>query len=129
MPPKGKRKGAAAAKKPQGPPASNGKGKGDNGPQPNAKTAHLSVTGVLASHPASRDVHIHNLTITFHGVELLSDARIELNYGRRYGLIGANGCGEGRTGRPTLQYLLSRTGRLSRSLWVGHSPSHLILMY
>ena len=92
MPPKGKRKGAAANKKPQGPPAANGKA--GNGPQLNGKMAHLSVTGVPASHPASRDVHIHNFTVTFHGVELLSDARIELNYGRRYGLIGANGCGE-----------------------------------
>lgn len=92
MPPKGKRKGGAAAKKPQGPPAANGKI--DSGPQLNAKMAHLSVTGVLASHPASRDIHVHNFTITFHGVELLSDARIELNYGRRYGLIGPNGCGE-----------------------------------
>ena len=129
MPPKGKRKGAAAAKKSQGPPASNGKGKGENGPQPNAKMAHLSVTGVLASHPASRDVHIHNLTITFHGVELLSDARIELNYGRRYGLIGANGCGEGRT-RPTVRstYIVG-IGRLSRSWSVGHRLVILILAH
>lgn len=92
MPPKSKRKGGAAAKKPQTPLAA--KAKPENGPQVSAKMAHLSVTGVLASHPASRDLHIHNFTITFHGAELLSDARVELNYGRRYGLIGANGCGE-----------------------------------
>ena len=52
-----------------------------------------SCTGVLASHPESRDVHIENLSITFHGVELLSDTRLELNCGRRYGLLGLNGCG------------------------------------
>lgn len=53
-----------------------------------------SCTGVLASHPESRDVHIENFSITFHGVELLSDTRLELNCGRRYGLLGLNGCGE-----------------------------------
>ena len=49
---------------------------------------HRSVTGVLASHPDSRDVHIHQLSLTFHGAELLVDTSIELNTGRRYGLIG-----------------------------------------
>ena len=92
MPAKAKRKGGAAAKKPQTPAAASAKS--GNGPQFDAKMAHLSVTGVLASHPASRDLHIHNFTITFHGIELLSDAKVELNYGRRYGLIGPNGCGE-----------------------------------
>jgi ATP-binding cassette subfamily F protein 2 len=52
-----------------------------------------SCTGVLASHPESRDVHVENFSITFHGVELLTDTRLELNCGRRYGLLGLNGCG------------------------------------
>lgn len=55
---------------------------------------HRSVTGVLASHPDSRDLHIHNLSILFHGSELLTDSKLELNVGKRYGLIGLNGCGE-----------------------------------
>lgn len=55
---------------------------------------HRSVTGVLVSHPDSRDVHIDQLSITFHGAELLVDTSLELNVGRRYGLIGLNGCGE-----------------------------------
>ena len=55
---------------------------------------HRSVTGVLASHPDSRDLHIHNLSILFHGSELLMDSKLELNVGKRYGLIGLNGCGE-----------------------------------
>ena len=54
---------------------------------------HRACTGVLASHPDSRDVHIDNLSITFHGVVLLDDTKLELNVGRRYGLIGLNGCG------------------------------------
>ena len=58
------------------------------------KAKFRAVTGVLSSHPDSRDVHIDNMSITFHGAELLQDTRLELNVGRRYGLIGLNGCGE-----------------------------------
>lgn len=53
-----------------------------------------AVTGVLASHPDARDIHISSLGINFHGVELLVDTDLELNCGRRYGLIGLNGCGK-----------------------------------
>jgi ATP-binding cassette subfamily F protein 2 len=48
-------------------------------------------TGVLASHPQSRDVHIISFTLLYHGHELLVDADLELNHGRRYGLLGPNG--------------------------------------
>lgn len=58
------------------------------------KLSARSVTGVLSSHLASRDVHIDRFSLTFHGVELLSDTRLELNCGRRYGLLGLNGCGK-----------------------------------
>lgn len=56
--------------------------------------AARSVTGVLTSHPSSCDLKFINFTITFHGVELFSDTQIELNCGRRYGLVGLNGCGK-----------------------------------
>ncbi|XP_033914583.2 ATP-binding cassette sub-family F member 2-like [Acipenser ruthenus] len=58
------------------------------------KTEARAVTGVLASHPNSTDVHIINLSLTFHGQELLTDTSLELNSGRRYGLIGLNGTGK-----------------------------------
>lgn len=54
---------------------------------------YFIFVGVLASHPSSRDVHIHNFSLTFHGVELLADTKLELNTGRRYGLVGLNGSG------------------------------------
>ncbi|CAG9463116.1 unnamed protein product [Pedinophyceae sp. YPF-701] len=54
----------------------------------------IVTTGVLSSHPDSRDLHIDQVTILFHGHQLLEDARLEFNYGRRYGLIGPNGCGK-----------------------------------
>lgn len=56
--------------------------------------AACSSTGVLSSHSESRDIQLNNVSITHHGVNLLEDTSIELNYGRRYGLIGSNGCGK-----------------------------------
>lgn len=53
-----------------------------------------SCTGALAVHPRSRDIKIANFSITFFGSELLQDTLLELNCGRRYGLIGLNGCGK-----------------------------------
>lgn len=53
-----------------------------------------SCTGVLASHPHCRDVHIHQFSMTFYGQELVVDAKLELNHGRRYGLLGLNGSGK-----------------------------------
>ncbi|XP_043701097.1 ABC transporter F family member 1 [Telopea speciosissima] len=53
-----------------------------------------NCTGVLCSHPLSRDIHIESLSVTFHGHDLIVDSDLELNYGRRYGLLGLNGCGK-----------------------------------
>lgn len=52
-----------------------------------------SCTGALALHPRSRDIKLDNFSITFHGCELVQDTMLELNCGRRYGLIGLNGSG------------------------------------
>ena len=74
-----------------------GKGKGSVGGaslEPGGTPSHRSTTSVLTSHPLSRDLHIESLSLTFHGAELLSDAKLELNCGRRYGLVGLNGSGE-----------------------------------
>ncbi|CAL1374193.1 unnamed protein product [Linum trigynum] len=53
-----------------------------------------NCTGVLCSHPLSRDIRIESLSVTFHGHDLIVDSMLELNYGRRYGLLGLNGCGK-----------------------------------
>uniref|UniRef100_A0A182SQD8 ABC transporter domain-containing protein n=1 Tax=Anopheles maculatus TaxID=74869 RepID=A0A182SQD8_9DIPT len=53
-----------------------------------------ACTGSLAVHPRSRDIKFSNFSITFFGCELLQDTMLELNCGRRYGLLGANGCGK-----------------------------------
>lgn len=73
--------------------ASNGVDKLANG----VGELHISdrtCTGILASHPMSRDIHIESLSVTFHGHDLIVDSELELNYGRRYGLLGLNGCGK-----------------------------------
>jgi ATP-binding cassette subfamily F protein 2 len=52
------------------------------------------TTGVLASLEASRDVKITSTSLVFHGRVLITDSTLEVNYGRRYGLLGENGCGK-----------------------------------
>jgi ATP-binding cassette, subfamily F, member 2 len=52
------------------------------------------TTGVLASLPASRDVKIISVSLVFHGKVLITDTTLELNFSRRYGLLGENGCGK-----------------------------------
>lgn len=52
------------------------------------------TTGVLASLASSRDVKINSASLVFHGKVLITDTTLELNYGRRYGLLGENGCGK-----------------------------------
>lgn len=58
------------------------------------RAAARAVTGSLAINPRSRDIKIVNFSISFHGTELLSETSLELNCGRRYGLIGLNGSGK-----------------------------------
>ncbi|EME82530.1 ABC transporter, ABC-F family, GCN-EF3 type [Pseudocercospora fijiensis CIRAD86] len=52
------------------------------------------TTGVLASLEASRDVKIISASLVFHGKVLINDTTLEITYGRRYGLLGENGCGK-----------------------------------
>jgi ABC-type transport system involved in cytochrome bd biosynthesis fused ATPase/permease subunit len=77
-----------------------------------------ACTGSLAVHPRSRDVKIDNLSISFHGHELLQDTTLELNCGRRYGLLGLNGSGEHlfqSRGFCRSSTLISRAVRYSKS--------------
>jgi len=52
------------------------------------------VTGVLASQEAAMDVKIEQFSMSVYGKEFIMDTKLELNFGRRYGLIGANGSGK-----------------------------------
>lgn len=53
-----------------------------------------NASGVLVSDKQSRDIHIDNFTMSFHGRLLVDGASIVLNYGQRYGLLGENGSGK-----------------------------------
>src|SRR5271156_2612590 len=59
-----------------------------------APDSERSAVGVLASQPESRDIKIEQFSLSFHGRVLIENATIELNYGQRYGLLGANGSGK-----------------------------------
>nr|KYP68574.1 ABC transporter F family member 1 [Cajanus cajan] len=133
-----KRGGKAAAKK--GATSSKAADKVANGIA-DIQISDRTCTGVLCSHPLSRDIRnkiqiivyfilsyaikrgestfarfnlkltvhdskyvlfsnldyeysIESLSVTFHGHDLIVDSELELNYGRRYGLLGLNGCGK-----------------------------------
>ncbi|KAG0286609.1 hypothetical protein BGZ96_009300 [Linnemannia gamsii] len=58
------------------------------------KGGDRTSTGILTSQPLSRDIKIESFSLRFHGRELISNTDIDLNFGRRYGLIGANGSGK-----------------------------------
>lgn len=77
------------------------------GPSPSASVEDLSsdiaklaiehgrvASGVLTSHRDSRDIKIEQFSLSFHSQSLIQEGTIELNFGRRYGLIGANGSGK-----------------------------------
>jgi len=54
----------------------------------------VHVTGVLASREQARDVRIEQVSMSMFGKELIQDTTVQLNHGRRYGLIGSNGSGK-----------------------------------
>ncbi|KAL6195814.1 hypothetical protein ACLB2K_031432 [Fragaria x ananassa] len=86
-------KAAAAASSKSASESQNGADKLANGVEI-MRISDRNCTGVLCSHPLSRDIRIESLSVTFHGHDLIVDSELELNYGRRYGLLGLNGCGK-----------------------------------
>jgi hypothetical protein len=57
-------------------------------------SANCNVTGQLASQEQARDIKFVGFSLSSHGVPLIADTTLELNFGRRYGLIGRNGSGK-----------------------------------
>jgi ATP-binding cassette subfamily F protein 2 len=49
---------------------------------------------VYSSQERSRDIKIESYSLNYFGRVLIENANIELNFGRRYGLVGANGSGK-----------------------------------
>lgn len=52
------------------------------------------AAGVLTSQKDSRDIKIEQFSLNFFSQILIQESTIELNFGRRYGLLGPNGCGK-----------------------------------
>ena len=42
----------------------------------------------------SKQILVDNLTLAYHGYELVKDSQLILSWGNRYGLVGPNGCGK-----------------------------------
>ena len=62
--------------------ADNGNAKAAANGKDESESDARTVSAVITSHPLSRDVHIEQFTLLFHGHELLMDAKLELNHGR-----------------------------------------------
>jgi ATP-binding cassette subfamily F protein 2 len=56
--------------------------------------SNRTCTGALASRDDDRSIKIINFSLSYYGQQLITDSTLELNHGRRYGLVGANGCGK-----------------------------------
>lgn len=74
--------------------SANGTANGHAVAQEELSSVHRTVTGVLTSRPTSRDIKIDGFSMGVNGQELIQDCTIELTIGRRYGLLGQNGCGK-----------------------------------
>lgn len=89
MAPKGGKKKAAATVT-----ATISSSEGSQTPTSSLGNINRNVTGVLTSHPQSRDIKVEAFSLQNYGVELITETTLELNYGLRYGLLGLNGCGK-----------------------------------
>ncbi|CAG8549324.1 1452_t:CDS:10 [Ambispora gerdemannii] len=57
-------------------------------------SSERTATGVLGTQLRSRDIKIEQYNLSFFGRVLIENASIDFNFGRRYGLVGANGSGK-----------------------------------
>ena len=76
----------------------------------------VAVTGKLSSLEHSRDIHIDSFSITLFGRNLIEDTKLELNYGRRYGLVAQNGAGKSTL----LQVLAARRVHIPEHINIWH---------
>ena len=56
--------------------------------------AARNVTGTLTSRELDSSIHIHALSILYHGQVMIEDTELHLDNHHRYGIIGPNGCGK-----------------------------------
>jgi len=89
------------------------------------KEMYRSCTGVLTSDPMARDVKISGVTLTSWSQELISDSSIELTIGRRYGLLGPNGCGKSTFLKMLAAREVRHTTKLGRHFIFQRSTTHV----
>lgn len=53
-----------------------------------------NCTGVLTSEEKNTSIHIHGMSIIYHGQILIEETELKLDAHHRYGIIGPNGCGK-----------------------------------
>lgn len=63
-----------------------------------------------------RDIHAEDLNVAYGKLVLLENTRLDINYGRKYGLVGRNGCGKSTL----LRYISHREFPYSKKISVLH---------
>lgn len=77
-----------------------GKGKKGKGKSKRVRTLSTGIdsnrmcTGELAMNAGAKDIKVISFSLSYFGENLIEDTTLELNYGRRYGLVGRNGSGK-----------------------------------
>ena len=61
-----------------------------------AREEHIIATfaSQKEQHAHAKDISVRDVTISFHGANLIENTDFALNYGNRYGFIGPNGAGK-----------------------------------
>jgi len=61
-----------------------------------ARESHIIATyaSQKEAHAHAKDINVRDVTISFHGANLIENTDFALNYGNRYGFIGPNGSGK-----------------------------------
>ena len=61
-----------------------------------AREEHIIATfaSQKEQHAHAKDISVRDVTISFHGANLIENTDFALNYGNRYGFIGPNGSGK-----------------------------------
>lgn len=77
---------------------------------------HGGAEGAADDGGMGRDIRAENLSVTFGKLVLLEGATLQISYGRRYGLVGRNGCGSACAHK--IQSIKARSPPLnSRACW------------
>ncbi|KAF2072970.1 hypothetical protein CYY_005710 [Polysphondylium violaceum] len=82
----------------------------------NLKEQQTMMASQIRGSNQSRDIHVEQFSLTYGKMDLIVNADLHLNYGRKYGLIGRNGMGK----TTLLRHIASREIGIDNNLAILH---------